>query len=587
MARALLFHASLPKKFWGESILTATYLINRLPSPFLNWKSPYEILYNKKPPVDHLKIFGCLCFAANVSPHKSKFDERSIACVFLGYSQTHKAYRLFDLKTNTIFSSRDVIFHESSFPFKSPAPTTDTVTLPFVPLSEDSSSASPTRPHSPLTLCPPSEPPLSPTPTTQPLRRSTRQTFKPHLLADYECNCTSCSSSCHPTSYLPAHMHFAALLSSLQEPRTYSQACMDPNWVEAMAKELDALANNDTWELTNLPPDKKAIGSKWVFKLKINLDGSLVVKGYNQVEGVDYFDSFSPVATTVTEDVHMTLPEGYTKAMQGQVFSHDHCLFVKRSDKHFPTFLVYVDDILLTSSSISNIDEVNVYLDRLFTIKDLGSAKYFLGLQLAHCSHGLLITQTKYLNDILEDANLIDAKLFAPHFLQASSSLRTMVLSCLLLTLIAIWRSVTGFCIFLGSSLISWKTKKQASVSRSSAEAEYRSMGSTVCELLWISYLLHEFQIDLQLPIPFWCDNKTALHITANPVFHERTKHLDINCHLVRDQFKLGFISPAHVPGSQQLADLFTKAVSVNDFAHPIGKLGLVVSSLRGGAVEI
>ncbi|KAK4387418.1 Retrovirus-related Pol polyprotein from transposon RE2 [Sesamum angolense] len=94
-----------------------------------------------------------------------------------------------------------------------------------------------------------------------------------------------------------------------------------------------------------------------------------------------------------------------------------------------------------------------------------------------------------------------------------------------------------GSAFFLGSSLISWKTKKQATVSRSSAEAEYRSMGSTVCELLWISYILRELQVDLQLPIPLWCDNKAALHITANPVFHERTKHLDIDCHLVRDQF--------------------------------------------------
>ncbi|KAL0368398.1 UNVERIFIED_CONTAM: Retrovirus-related Pol polyprotein from transposon RE1 [Sesamum calycinum] len=118
-------------------------------------------------------------------------------------------------------------------------------------------------------------------------------------------------------------------------------------------------------------------------------------------------------------------------------------------------------------------------------------------------------------------------------------------------------RSVTGFGIFLGSSLVSWKTKKQATVSRSSAEAKHRSMGSV------------------------------ALHITANPVFHERMKHLDIDCHLVRDQFKLGFISPANVPGSQQLADLFTKVVSVNEFARFIGKLGLVSSSLRGGYGDI
>ncbi|KAL0456740.1 UNVERIFIED_CONTAM: hypothetical protein Slati_1013200 [Sesamum latifolium] len=104
----------------------------------------------------------------------------------------------------------------------------------------------------------------------------------------------------------------------------------------------------------------------------------------------------------------------------------------------------------------------------------------------------------------------------------------------------------------MGDSLVSWKTKKQATISSSSAEAEYRSMGSTVCELLWISYILQEFGISVSSPIPFHCDNKTAIHITENPVFHERTKHLNIDCHLIRDHFKRGFILPRHIPSAQQ-----------------------------------
>ncbi|XP_020555142.1 uncharacterized protein LOC110013301 [Sesamum indicum] len=89
-------------------------------------------------------------------------------------------------------------------------------------------------------------------------------------------------------------------------------------------------------------------------------------------------------------------------------------------------------------------------------------------------------------------------------------------------------KSLTGFCIFLGQTPISWKTKKQTTVARSSAEAEYRSMASTTCEVVWLIYLLQTFGIKVQLPVPFFCDNKAVIHITVNPVFHERTKHLEI-----------------------------------------------------------
>lgn len=122
-------------------------------------------------------------------------------------------------------------------------------------------------------------------------------------------------------------------------------------------------------------------------------------------------------------------------------------------------------------------------------------------------------------------------------------------------------RSVSGYCIFLGSNLISWRSKKQSTVSRSSAEAEYRSMGASVAELLWISYLLHDLQLKLALPISLWCDNQAAIQITANAVYHERTKHLEIDCHFIRHHYRSRFIHPRHVPSKQQVANLFTKAL--------------------------
>ena len=116
VGRALRFQAHLPLQFYGESLFTATYLINRLPTPVLHNKSPYEILYNKPPTYTHLRVFSCLCYASNLQP-LTKFSPRARKCIFVGYPSSQKAYQVYDLDTRQFFSSRDVIFHENIFLF--------------------------------------------------------------------------------------------------------------------------------------------------------------------------------------------------------------------------------------------------------------------------------------------------------------------------------------------------------------------------------------------------------------------------------------------------------------------------------------
>ena len=104
--------------YWADCVQTAPYIINRLPTPVLNNKTPFEVLFGKKPSYAHLKIFGCLAFAYNPQRTTDKFEPRGVPCVFLGYSDTEKGYSLLSMLTQRCFVSRDMRFVEHVFPFQ-------------------------------------------------------------------------------------------------------------------------------------------------------------------------------------------------------------------------------------------------------------------------------------------------------------------------------------------------------------------------------------------------------------------------------------------------------------------------------------
>lgn len=455
MARALRFQSGLPIKYWGECILTAAYLINRLPTPVLNNKSPFELLHKKLPHYSQLRIFGCLCFA---SVHESdKFASRAIRSVFIGYPADQKGYKLLNLSNHSIFTSRHVIFHENMFPYhlnihntSSPSSTfldwlTPNQSSPFVnPVLQKDILASENSFDSPVTASPEPQTEVSPTISPEahtdstlvesaiitqpvntqvvPLRTSTRTVNHPQWWNDYQ--------FFHPTISKPVvnlvHQtkvtKFLVPSQVILEPQHFYQAVTQPQWVEAMQKELSALEQNNTWVLMPLPPGKKTIGCKWVYKVKYRSNGEierykarLVAKGYTQSEGIDYHDTFAPVAKMVAirtlfavaaakgwileqldvnntflhgdlhEEVYMTLPLGYIhdsivpnlvcrliKSIYGlkqasrcwfeklaaclikagyKQSQTDHSMFTFNQDGVFVVAVVYVDDILLSGNN--------------------------------------------------------------------------------------------------------------------------------------------------------------------------------------------------------------------------------------------
>jgi len=129
-------------------------------------------------------------------------------------------------------------------------------------------------------------------------------------------------------------------------------------------------------------------------------------------------------------------------------------------------------------------------------------------------------------------------------------------------------RSTSGFCVYLGDNLVSWSSKRQTTVSRSSAEAEYRAVAHVVAECCWLRQLLQELHISIPLATVVYCDNVSAVYMAANPVHHRCTKHIEIDIHFVYEKVALGQLHVLHVPSAHQFADIMTKGLPVQLFTN-------------------
>lgn len=508
IGNSIRHEAGLGREFWAESINTAVYLYVRRPHSALNFITPYEALRQEKPDLSHLRIFGCRAWYRIPAELRRKLSPRAEPAIFIGYSKTQQGYCFWNPIKRRIVVSRDAVFDENTFPAKSPRQDQNETTnfndiILFsthgrtirsdVEIQNESSLAiddneqqdnnaseaisaqipepasangSPDRCQSPydeeedvfhdvVETIPSDEGKVM---RQHELRRSSRSRTqtRPYWLT-------------YPNIGAPApdpdieHDAFANVVAiankikacDVSVPSTYKQAMHGPNaayWREAVNKEFSALVQKGTWTQSSLPTGSKAIGCKWVFKVKAHADGSidkfkarLVIKGFSQRPGIDFNETFAPVAHhtslrivialaathslqlhqldvigaylngNVDEEIYMTLPPEcvdspeqsvvrlrkalYGLKQAGMVWNReidqflttelkflrslaDPCIYTRNNASDVMLLALYVDDILLAHNNTTLADQIIAQFSAKFDITDLGQPTKLLGMRI-------------------------------------------------------------------------------------------------------------------------------------------------------------------------------------------------------------
>lgn len=470
-ARALLFEAGLPKSFWAEAVNTAIYLKNRSPTAALKNALPEEVWSGQKIDLSHLRIFGCRTFAHIPKQFRGKFDVKSQPMIMVGYCENTKGYRLIDPNNLTsIHKCRDVVFmegimHMKDFSSQSKEDSTNTeFNLEMNNLPANDLNVEENESFSDGGIV---ENVLSENDNDsdvyEPTFEESSNSSDYETSSDRDSNQQNVESESRPgrSRNVPAWqqdyiIYHTKAVEPLNEPSTvkdiYNYNSEDKHlWLQAMKKEYDSLVKNNVFTLVDRPDNTNIVSSKWVFKLKKNANGEtrhkarLVARGFSQSYGIDYFETFSPVARISTlrlliafsvqfnlliehfdvttaflhgeleEEVFMTQPECFVKkgeenkvcllkkaiyglkqasrAWNKQVnkvllsigyrkSENEPCVFYKIEEKSTVIVILYVDDFYVFHNDVEEKERLFNKLQENFDIKDLGEAQQVLGLRL-------------------------------------------------------------------------------------------------------------------------------------------------------------------------------------------------------------
>ncbi|GJS26881.1 retrotransposon protein, putative, ty1-copia subclass [Tanacetum coccineum] len=482
-----------------------------------------------------LRIFGCVAYS---HVNQGKLKPRAIKCIFLGYPDGVKGYRLWrldDVKPKIIIS-RDVVFNESLM-YK------DTLKGAG---AADSGKEGPQQQNLDNYVL---------------VRdRAKRTTIIPARYRD-EGNVSLSRPSGSKVDDMAAYAVAIAEEEDTHEPITFQDAINSSEkdeWVRAMKEEMSSLKKNHTWELVDQPPGQKLVSCKWLYKIKEGIEGvqkprykaRLVARGFTQRAGIDYNEVFSPVvrhtsirvilSLTACEDYELEQLDVKTAFLHGNL---EETIYMRQP----PSFEKGTGNkVCLLKKSLYGLKQSpRQWYQELHVIVVLKFEGWFVGLVYGR-------DQGKHVD--------VDGFVDADYAKDPDKG-----------------RSITGYVFMVHGCVVSWKATLQHVVALSTTEAEYMALTEAVKESIWLKGLLIELGVNLRSVIVN-CDNQSAIHLSRNAMFHERTKHINVRYHFIREIVESKEIEVAKIGTKDNAADAFTKVVPGPKFKYCMKILGVGIN---------
>ncbi|GJS77842.1 retrovirus-related pol polyprotein from transposon TNT 1-94 [Tanacetum coccineum] len=475
-ARAMLIYAKAHLYLWAEAVATVCYTQNQSIIRRFHGKNPYELLHDRKPDLSYLHVFGALCYPNKDNENLGKLQAKADIGIFIGYASKKKAYRIYNRRTRKVIETIHVNFDElmaMAFEQSSLEPVLYEMTH-ATPMFDEFYSP----PASVASPVPIEEAPALVESTDLPSSTTVAHMSKdPYFgililetVSEESSSSDVISTTVHPDAPISEHpikwTKDHLIQNIIVEPKTYKEALTHSCWIEAMQEELNEFERLKVWEL--VPPLDKVmvITLKWIYKVKLDELGGilknkarLVARGYRQEEGIDFEESFAPVARLeavriflafiahmnmtvyqmdvkmaflngiLREEVYVSQPDGFVdpdkpnhvyrlkKALYGlkqaprawydllslfllsQGFSKgtvDPTLFISRKGKDILLVQIYVDDIIFASTTTELCDKFSEIMCSKFKMSMMGKISFFLGLQISQSPRGIFLNQSKY-----------------------------------------------------------------------------------------------------------------------------------------------------------------------------------------------